>query len=162
VLSLNEKLRIGDWLLDAGAQTLSRAGESHRLNVKMLKLLWCLCEQPGQTVGREALIDAVWKGNRFVGQHGLTNVVWQLRQCLGQDAISTVAKVGYRLNLPITPVEAPRTLGKVSFLYSVPAAVAVLMVMAVAGWTATRETPLAPPAVRHFTQTSLTFFNGVE
>lgn len=160
---LNEKVRIADWILDPRAQTLVCGDVQHRLNAKMVELLRCLYEQPGRTVTREELINDVWNGNRFVGQRGLTNVVWQLRQCLGADAISTVAKVGYRLDLPVEIVAAndddgararhSRTATSLLLLSAV-------VTVSVGAWHLYES--VSPELAPRYTQTSLTYFNGVE
>lgn len=154
-----EKLRIGDWVLNPRTQLLSRGDAELQLNVKMFELLMCLCSKPGETVTRDEVIDTVWKGNRFVGQRGLTNVIWQLRQHLGADAIVTVAKVGYRLDLPVEYEKAK----------ALPTAWKAWLVIALlfAGlvvWDYLRTGLSAPPMAQtpEYGQSSLTFYNGVE
>ncbi|HXO30446.1 MAG TPA: winged helix-turn-helix domain-containing protein, partial [Thermoanaerobaculia bacterium] len=46
---------------------------------KVMEVLVCLAETPGEVVSREALIDKVWKGG-FVSDDVLTRSIGQLRR----------------------------------------------------------------------------------
>ena len=72
------------------------------LQPKFIDVLCYLAEHYPNVVTREALIDAIWDGNRYVGAKALTNAIWHLRKQLSpvagdQDVIETVRKSGYRL-----------------------------------------------------------------
>jgi serine/threonine-protein kinase len=125
---LRRGFRLGDDLVVLPRENRIRGagGECH-LEPRVMDLLVCLAERPGQVVDRETLHAVVWNG-AFVTDHALTACVSQLRRHLGDpggggQAIVTVPKRGYRLtagvrSLPASPAPAaePRR----------PASVAVL------------------------------------
>ena len=99
-------LRIGEWLLDARANTLARGDEVVRLEPKAIEVLGCLAGRAGHVVGREELLSAIWPGV-VVGDDTLTQAIIKLRKALGDDAhapryIETISKRGYRLIAPIS------------------------------------------------------------
>ena len=92
---------IGDWLLQPALNQIQRQDEVVRLEPKAVALLSHLAEHPGEVIGREALLKAVWPGV-VVSDDALTQVVIKLRRALGDDArhpryIETISKRGYRL-----------------------------------------------------------------
>ena len=95
-------LRVGDWQLDAQANTLTRdGGAAVHLEPKAIEVLALLCRRAGEVVAREELLAAVWPGV-VVGDDTLTQAVIKLRKALGDDArrpryIETISKRGYRL-----------------------------------------------------------------
>ena len=91
--------RFGDVEVDAAAHTLARAGEARPLEPKAFAVLLALLQRPGQLVGREELLDAVW-GHRHVTPGVLTRAIAQLRAALGDDTqhpryIQTRHALGY-------------------------------------------------------------------
>ncbi|MBN8503951.1 MAG: PD40 domain-containing protein [Burkholderiales bacterium] len=96
------RFRVGEWLVDADQNLLSRDGEQRSVRHQAMALLLLLAEQPGQLVSREEIEQRIWDGNAFVAPKGMTNALWALRQALGDDPeqpryVQTVAKKGYRL-----------------------------------------------------------------
>jgi TolB-like protein/DNA-binding winged helix-turn-helix (wHTH) protein len=99
-----DDVRIGEWRLAARRNELLRGGEVVRLEPKVAELLAYLAGRPGEVVGREELLAAVWPGV-VVGDDALTQAVIKLRKALGDDAhapkyIETIPKRGYRLVAP--------------------------------------------------------------
>ena len=116
-------LLFGPFRFDLSDKTLSRDGEEIRLPPRALLILDYLIERPGRIVGKQELIDAVWK-DAFVGESSLTEAIGVLRQALGDSAdkgeyIQTVHRRGYRFVAalgvdaqagaqPFVPVLAPQ------------------------------------------------------
>jgi TolB-like protein/DNA-binding winged helix-turn-helix (wHTH) protein len=115
-----EKLQIGEWLVDPAIDTINRGSETIKLEPRMMRLLLCLAEQPGAVVSQERLLNDVWAGV-VVGPASVYQSVSQLRKLLGdvgEEAtyIATVPRKGYRLvakaglvsAIPaMTPAETP-------------------------------------------------------
>lgn len=117
-----ESYRFDDVVVDAGAHTLTRGGERQTVEPKAFAVLLLLLRRPGELIGRDELLDAVW-GHRHVTPGVLTRVIAQLRHALGDDSqrpryIQTQHALGYRFIAelhpaaePRPPVEAPRDEG---------------------------------------------------
>jgi TolB-like protein/DNA-binding winged helix-turn-helix (wHTH) protein/Flp pilus assembly protein TadD len=104
-------LRIGEWIADPDDDSLTRAGESARIEPRMMRLLFRLARHPGDVVSQDALLDDVWQGV-VVSPASVYQNVSQLRKALGDTEspptyIATVARKGYRLVAPVSPVGAP-------------------------------------------------------
>jgi TolB-like protein/DNA-binding winged helix-turn-helix (wHTH) protein/Flp pilus assembly protein TadD len=100
-------LQVGDWEVDPALNEVRRGGEAVRLEPKAIEVLRYLAERPGQVVGREALLSAIWPGV-VVGDDALTQAIIKLRRALGDDAhspryIETISKRGYRLIAGVIP-----------------------------------------------------------
>jgi DNA-binding winged helix-turn-helix (wHTH) protein len=96
--------------VDLTEGALRKSGRKLRLQDQPFRLLVMLLEQPGETVTRERLKEALWSADTFVDfDHSLNAAVAKLRQALDDSAdnprfIATVARRGYRF---IAPVEQP-------------------------------------------------------
>jgi DNA-binding winged helix-turn-helix (wHTH) protein/TolB-like protein/Tfp pilus assembly protein PilF len=100
-----EKLQVGDWMVEPALNQLSAAGKTVKLEPKTMAVLIYLANRPGQVVSREALLSALWPGV-VVGDDSLTQAVIKLRKALGGDPdepayIQTITKRGYRLLAPV-------------------------------------------------------------
>ena len=105
----NERVQIGDWVVEPALNQLSSAGQTVKLEPKAMAVLVVLADRPGQVVSREALLSAVWSGV-VVGDDALTQAVIKLRKALGDAPekptyIQTIPKGGYRLVAPVGPAE---------------------------------------------------------
>lgn len=103
-------LRIGRWTVEPALHQLCADGRSVKIEPKAMGVLCHLAERPGQVVGREALLAAVWPGV-IVGDDALTQVVVKLRKALGDASdeptyIQTIPKGGYRLVAPVSALAA--------------------------------------------------------
>ena len=114
-LTLNPEatLRIGSFVVDAGRQCLLRPtdGQPMALERSSFDLLLALARQPGEVVGKQALLESVWPG-RVVSENSLAQAVRKLRTALGDtdgEAVQLVRGFGYRLALPVAaePLPAP-------------------------------------------------------
>jgi DNA-binding winged helix-turn-helix (wHTH) protein len=110
-------LLFGPFRFDVIDKTLSRDGQEIRLPPRALMILDHLLERPNRVVGKQELLDLVWK-DAFVGESSLTEAIGVLRQALGDSAsgaeyIQTVHRRGYRFVAPIridaqsAPASAP-------------------------------------------------------
>ncbi|WP_446742274.1 winged helix-turn-helix domain-containing protein [Silvibacterium acidisoli] len=104
-----KRICIGEWIVDSGTGTISRNGESTRLEVRTMRLLLALAARPGEIVSSEDLLADAWSGVT-VSQDSVYQAIASLRRLLGDDPkqpayIVTVPRLGYRL---IAPVTAPR------------------------------------------------------
>ncbi len=109
----NKIFRVGDWLVEADLNRLSRDSESLLLEPKTMEVLVYLCGRPGEVVSADEMIDAIWQG-RPMGDNPVYKSVAKLRRALGDDAgkpryIATVAKKGYRLLASVELVTAAAT-----------------------------------------------------
>jgi DNA-binding winged helix-turn-helix (wHTH) protein/TolB-like protein len=89
-------------------------GLGRKVSAKAMAVLLQLAHRPGQVVGKEELIDAVWPG-AYTSDEALSTVIYELRRVLGDRAsapryIETIRKSGYRLlpkPLPHDPIDVP-------------------------------------------------------
>ena len=99
--------RIGDHAVEpARGRIVSPAGETH-VEPRAMDVLVALARKAGDTVGRDELIESVWK-HPYVSDEALSRCISLLRHALGDDRsqpryLETIPKRGYRL---ITPVQA--------------------------------------------------------
>jgi TolB-like protein/DNA-binding winged helix-turn-helix (wHTH) protein len=96
-----ERIRIGDWLLEPGLNRLSRDGQTIPLEPLAAEVLAFLARHAGEVVSADALTEALWP-RRFVGDSPVYRIIAELRRALGDDArkpeyIETIRKRGYRL-----------------------------------------------------------------
>ena len=104
------RLRVGEWWADRATNELGRAGETLRIEPKVMEVLALLAARAGQVVSREELLSAVWPGV-VVGDEALTQSIIKLRRALGDNPrsptyIETISKRGYRLIAPVRQGEA--------------------------------------------------------
>lgn len=94
-------LRIGAWSVDPATNQIAREGQTVKLEARTMRLLLCLAEHAGETVGTDELMDRVWSGT-IVTQDSIYQAVTSLRRLLGDDPkkptyIATVPRRGYRM-----------------------------------------------------------------
>jgi adenylate cyclase len=104
---LNAGFRLSDWAVDPVSNSLSRDGETIRLEPKVMEVLVYLASRPGVVVSRGQLEDDVWNG-LALSYDTVTGAIGKLRKALDDDAraprlIETVSKKGYRLLVPALP-----------------------------------------------------------
>src|ERR1700746_2411422 len=102
--------RFGQFVLDPGRRTLSRADSPVSLTPKAFDVLLFLVRNPNRLVTKEELLQAVW-GNIFVEEGNLKQYVSHLRKALddnSEDArlIATIARKGYQFTADVTVAEA--------------------------------------------------------
>ena len=88
--------------------------ETIQLEPKIMRVLLCLAERPGEVVSKERLFAEVWQGT-FVSEDVLTRAIAELRRVFEDSAaaprvIETIRKSGYRLLISREPAgEDPST-----------------------------------------------------
>ncbi len=90
----------GSFRLDPHAQQLWRGEEALDLQARPLAVLQYLVARPGQIVGKEELLSAIW-GATYVSKAVLKVAIRAIREALGERAnapqyIETVGRTGYR------------------------------------------------------------------
>lgn len=102
------RFQVGDWVVHPQSGRLRRGDTEIKVEPKVMEVLVCLAQHPGEVVSRKTLEDQVWAGT-IVGYDAISGSLIKLRKALGDDPrspryIETISKKGYRL---ITPVTAP-------------------------------------------------------
>jgi DNA-binding winged helix-turn-helix (wHTH) protein/Tol biopolymer transport system component len=102
--------RLGDWLVRPSLATIERGAEAVHVTPRSMAVLVYLADARGEVVSRNALLDAVWPG-MSVTPDALSQCVVELRKAFRDDpkqpaVIQTIPKLGLRLLVPVTPVEA--------------------------------------------------------
>lgn len=105
------KLRVGAWCVDPALGEMTRAGETVRLEPRMLRLLLCLTARAGEIVSADELLAQVWQGV-VVTPDSVYQAIASLRRLLGDDPrqasyIATVPRQGYRMVAAVAPWDEP-------------------------------------------------------
>jgi DNA-binding winged helix-turn-helix (wHTH) protein len=100
----------GEFVLDPGRRTLSRADSPVSLTPRAFDVLLFLVQNPNRLVTKEELLKAVW-GDAFVEEGNLTQYISHLRKALGDNSedtrlIVTIARKGYQFTADVTVAEA--------------------------------------------------------
>jgi Tol biopolymer transport system component/DNA-binding winged helix-turn-helix (wHTH) protein len=109
----SEIARFGLFEVDLAQGVLMKQGRTIKLQEQPLRILAILLENPGQTVTREQLRNALWTADTFVDfDRSLNAAVAKLRQALGDSAdnprfIETQARRGYRFIAPVNVAAEP-------------------------------------------------------
>lgn len=95
----------GEFRLDASRRLLYRSGNHVPLTPKVLETLLLLVRQPGEVVGKEELMRAVWP-ETAVEENNLNQNISTLRRVLGEARgenrfIATIPGVGYRFTAAV-------------------------------------------------------------
>lgn len=99
--AVNGNFRVGEFLIEPQINTISGAERTARIEPKVMQVLVCLVDHPGEVVPKEKLIRSVWT-DTFVTDDVLTRSISELRKVFGDDAkeprfIQTIPRSGYRL-----------------------------------------------------------------
>jgi TolB-like protein/DNA-binding winged helix-turn-helix (wHTH) protein/Flp pilus assembly protein TadD len=105
--------RFGEFALDPGRRTLSRADSPVSLTPKAFDVLLFLVQNPNRLVTKEELLQAVW-GDAFVEEGNLTQYISHLRKALGDNSedtrlIVTISRRGYQFTADVTVAGAADT-----------------------------------------------------
>jgi eukaryotic-like serine/threonine-protein kinase len=100
----------GEFVLDRGRRTLSRAESPISLTPRAFDVLLFLVQNPNRLVTKEELLQAVW-GGTFVEEGNLTQYVSLLRRALGDNSddtrlIATITRKGYQFAEDVVSDEA--------------------------------------------------------
>src|SRR6201981_1530951 len=110
LIPMSNLYRFGQFVLDPGKRTLSRADSPVSLTPKAFDVLLFLAQNPNRLVTKEELLQAVW-GDTVVEEGNLAQYVWHLRKALGDDSeyprlIVTLARKGYQFTMDVTVADA--------------------------------------------------------
>ncbi len=104
----NGTFSLGGWIVEPTLNRISRDGNMSVVEPRVMQVLVCLAEQPGEVVTREHLMETVW-ADIYVSEVTLTRCVSELRKAFDDDSqhpqvIETIRKQGYRLIAPVSSV----------------------------------------------------------
>lgn len=103
---------VDGWHIDSAANRLTKDGTEVRLEPRVMQVLVYLVAHPGETVSKDALMEAVWQ-DMVVTEHSINKAISKLRRVFGDDArqpriIATISKKGYRLIAPVATIPGPK------------------------------------------------------
>ncbi len=98
ILSDN-KLEIGDLVIDREAYLVFQGGKKVVLAKKEFELLYLLATKPGKVYTREAILKKIWEDAVVVTNRTIDVHIRKLREKLGENYVSTVKGVGYKFEL---------------------------------------------------------------
>ncbi len=106
-------VQIGEWIVHPALDSISRGGETQKLEPRAMRLLMCLANSAGEVVSVDRLLTEVWAGV-VVGSASVYETVSQLRKILGDvdpqpTYIATVPRKGYRLVASVQRGTEPAT-----------------------------------------------------
>lgn len=92
----DNKLEIGDLVIDREAYLVYQKGVKVVLAKKEFELLYLLASKPGKVYTREVILKSIWEDSVVVTNRTIDVHVRKLREKLGDDCVSTVKGVGYK------------------------------------------------------------------
>lgn len=93
------KLEIGDLIIDREAYLVFQDGEKVVLAKKEFELLYLLASKPGKVYTREAILKNIWEDSVVVTNRTIDVHIRKLREKLGENYVTTVKGVGYKFEL---------------------------------------------------------------
>lgn len=93
------KLEIGDLVIDREAYLVYQHDEKVVLAKKEFELLYLLASKPGKVYTREAILKNIWEDSVVVTNRTIDVHIRKLREKLGENYVSTVKGVGYKFEL---------------------------------------------------------------
>lgn len=98
ILSDN-KVEIGDLVIDREAYLVFKSGEKVVLAKKEFELLYLLASKPGKVYTRESILKSIWEDSVVVTNRTIDVHIRKLREKLGENYVATVKGVGYKFEL---------------------------------------------------------------
>jgi two-component system alkaline phosphatase synthesis response regulator PhoP len=92
----DNKLEIGDLVIDREAYLVFKAGAKVVLAKKEFELLYLLASKPGKVYTREVILKNIWEDSVVVTTRTIDVHIRKLREKLGDDIVATVKGVGYK------------------------------------------------------------------
>ena len=159
--------RIGDRVVRPKLNRVVTPQSTVQLEPKVMRVLLCLAQRPGEVVTKERLFEDVWEG-AFVTEDVLTRAIGELRRVFEDDAarprvIETIRKSGYRLIAAVAAEPTPAISSTVGTESSGPAparrrawtlfaaGALVLAAILAAAASARRHVSVAPMRIRPLT-----------
>ena len=93
------KLEIGDLVIDREAYLVFQSGNKVVLAKKEFELLYLLASKPGKVYTRESILKNIWEDSVVVTNRTIDVHIRKLRVKLGETYVSTVKGVGYKFEL---------------------------------------------------------------
>ncbi len=108
VTDLNRGFHLGEWEVQPLRNTVILEGHARHIEPKVMDVLLCLANSPGEVVSRDQLLSEVWEG-LVVTEEVLTRCISELRTALGDTSrqrqyIRTIPKRGYSLIMPLQEI----------------------------------------------------------
>jgi DNA-binding winged helix-turn-helix (wHTH) protein len=108
---LRHGFRLGPWEVHPDSGDITGAGETQRLEPKVMEVLLLLAQRSGEVVERDELLDQIWPPRADVSDEALTRCISVLRRTLNDSRqtpvyIQTIPKRGYRLRASVTSLAA--------------------------------------------------------
>jgi two-component system alkaline phosphatase synthesis response regulator PhoP len=98
-VEIENKLEIGDLVIDREAFLVYQRGEKIVLAKKEFELLYLLASKPGKVFTREVILKNIWEDSVVVTNRTIDVHIRKLREKLGDKYVSTVKGVGYKFEL---------------------------------------------------------------
>ncbi|WP_295712432.1 response regulator transcription factor [Mucilaginibacter sp.] len=92
----DNKLEIGDLIIDREAYLVYQKGVKVVLAKKEFELLYLLASKPGKVYTREVILKNIWEDSVVVTNRTIDVHIRKLREKLGDDCVATVKGVGYK------------------------------------------------------------------
>jgi two-component system alkaline phosphatase synthesis response regulator PhoP len=92
----DNKLEIGDLVIDREAYLVFQKGNKVVLAKKEFELLYLLASKPGKVYTREVILKNIWEDSVVVTNRTIDVHIRKLREKLGDDCVATVKGVGYK------------------------------------------------------------------
>ncbi|MDN3582857.1 response regulator transcription factor [Mucilaginibacter flavus] len=92
----DNKLEIGDLVIDREAYLVYQKGIKIVLAKKEFELLYLLASKPGKVYTREVILKNIWEDSVVVTNRTIDVHIRKLREKLGDDVVATVKGVGYK------------------------------------------------------------------
>lgn len=97
--SSDNKLEIGDLVIDREAYLVFQNGTKVVLAKKEFELLYLLASKPGKVFTRESILKNIWEDSVVVTNRTIDVHIRKLREKLGDNYVTTVKGVGYKFEL---------------------------------------------------------------
>lgn len=98
-IETDNKLEIGDLVIDREAFLVFQRGEKVVLAKKEFELLYLLASKPGKVFTRDVILKNIWEDSVVVTNRTIDVHIRKLREKLGDKYVSTVKGVGYKFEL---------------------------------------------------------------
>jgi two-component system alkaline phosphatase synthesis response regulator PhoP len=92
----DNKLEIGELVIDREAYLVFQKGVKVVLAKKEFELLYLLASKPGKVYTREVILKNIWEDSVVVTNRTIDVHIRKLREKLGDDIVATVKGVGYK------------------------------------------------------------------
>ena len=102
---MRDEFEVGEFRVAVKLNRISQNGHTTRVEPKVMQVLTCLAERPGEVVSKDLLMQTVW-AETHVTDDVLTGCISTLRKVFRDSArepnfIETIPKGGYRLIAPV-------------------------------------------------------------